>query len=148
MWAVMWSCGFVIPWLAALILFKIDRRAVLVASPCAMTISFLFNVIGFTFNFWGSNPRTQPETLFGLPVNIGLYPVLASYMLYSIRRGVPVLFAVFFSAITLTLFEGIAVFLLHYVYYGHGWNLGWTLVSYILASSLVCLYTYVVEPMT
>ncbi|QQE79576.1 hypothetical protein [Alicyclobacillus sp. SO9] len=48
------------------------------------------------------------------------------------------------SSLLLTLAEAVGV-VLQYVHYEHGWNLGWTFVSYMLAMLIVIGYIRLVS---
>lgn len=100
-----------------------------------------FNTIGFYFNFWNMKPYIQAnEAIAGMPFDFGIYPVISSFMVYTISRVSihPIYIIILFSLLT-TLFEYI-VFLLKIVSYDNNWTIGWTFISYLLAYIYIAIY--------
>lgn len=136
--------AFVIPWLLGAVLVIKQPRIVLRIAPFGATIGFLFNEIGVHFNFWRVTPLSTFDASFStLPYNLGVYPVLASFMIYLIQyqRWNAAFGIVAFSAIT-TVAEWCAV-MFGKVTYSSGWNIIWTFVSYAIAFSIGYLYEIV-----
>ncbi len=82
------------------------------------------------------------ETISALPFDIGLYPLAACLAIYwiEVKKTNHILTLITLS-ILLTGIEYIG-FILHKVQYGHGWNIGWTFVSYLIAA--ITAYGYYV----
>ncbi|OES45894.1 CBO0543 family protein [Domibacillus iocasae] len=123
---------FVIPWVIAVLHLQLkDKKLIPLIAPFASVNAFLVNGLGVDLGFWHVYPFTKPEILSTLPFNLGLYPVLACYMIYFIKKSSksPYLI-VFFIAFVTTLVEAL-FFLLGKVSYGNGWNIFWTFVSYL-----------------
>jgi hypothetical protein len=140
----MWISSFVIPWIAGVFLWKRDRNAVWLATPLAIVVALVANMMGHYFDFWHTTNPVIPDLMFELPVDIGLYPVTACLVAFLLRKGVNAWLVALLSAIFLTAAEKI-VLLLRLIYYGHGWNLGWTFISYSLTVSVVVAYVRVVS---
>lgn len=133
--------GFVIPWIAGILLWRKSPVTIYLIGPIASIVAALFNDLGYHLNFWDFTPKIEnDETLSALPLDLGLYPVMACLMIYWIFRTKRqawlklTLFALFNTALE---FVG-----LHFgkVEYKNGWNIGWTFVSYFLALLLVYFY--------
>jgi hypothetical protein len=48
-------------------------------------LAFTVNQWGFYFEFWDVTPILKDETASAIPFNLGIYPVLASFMIYLIK---------------------------------------------------------------
>lgn len=133
--------GFIIPWLIALHLARKSPKILLLFSPVGAAISFVINAFGFQLKFWDFTPLIpDDQNVSALPLNVGLYAVLGSYMIWMIhlhrKRTVLILF-LFVLCTTILEYIGILV---GKVSYGNGWNIGYTSLSYLLAFS--CVYIY------
>ncbi|MNY35870.1 hypothetical protein D3C86_1703070 [compost metagenome] len=98
----------------------------------------MINDIGYHVNFWDFTPQIEDdETISALPFDIGLYPLAGCFVIYWIdfKKKNPLLI-ILVGCIILTALEYIA-YLVGKLEYGHGWNLGWTAVSYFIALSAV-----------
>ncbi|MDU0202496.1 MULTISPECIES: CBO0543 family protein [Paenibacillus] len=133
--------GFLIPWIFGIYLYRKSRIIVFLIFPITVTISSLINDTGYHLNFWDFTPLIEnDETLSALPLDIGLYPVMAGYMIYWIRKNNRHAFLkIGFFCLATTALEYMA-FIFGKVEYSNHWNIGWTFASYILAYSLVYLY--------
>lgn len=133
--------GFLIPWIFGIYLYKKSPIIVWLFCPISATISALINDIGYHLEFWDFTPLIEnDETLSALPLDLGLYPVLASYLIYWIIKNnrYPLLKIAGICFLT-TALEFVA-FVIGKVEYGNHWNIGWTFCSYLLAYGLVYLY--------
>lgn len=133
--------GFIIPWIFGIMLHKKAPIVIYLICPIAATVSALINDIGYHLGFWDFTPKIDnDETLSALPLDLGLYPVIGSYMIYWILKSKrrPWLKIGSISLLN-TMLETIAV-LFGKAEYGNGWNIGWTFVSYVIALVLVYLY--------
>jgi hypothetical protein len=124
--------GFIIPWIFGIYLYKKNKKIILLISPFASVTAFLSNLFGFYFGFWHVTPILKEETLTVLPMCIGLYSVLGSYLIYFIQKKkiTPTVLILLFSVFT-TLFELFFV-LTGKVIYENGWNIYWTFISYLI----------------
>lgn len=133
--------GFVIPWIAGILLWRKAPVIIYLIGPIASIVAALFNDFGYHLNFWDFTPKIEnDETLSALPLDLGLYPVTASYTIYWIvitRRQAWLKLTVFALFNTTLEFTGLYF---GKVEYKNGWNIGWTFVSYCLALLLVYLY--------
>lgn len=138
--------GFVVPWVFGLLLWKKFPVVVYLICPFSATVSALFNDIGYHLSFWDFTPKIEnDETLSALPLDLGLYPIMACFMIdWIVRKKRQAWVKVTAIGAFNTALESIA---LHYgkVEYGNGWNIGWTFVSYMLALLLVYLYYRLLE---
>jgi hypothetical protein len=133
--------GFVIPWIFGIMLHRKAPIVIYLIVPVAATVSALINDVGYHLGFWDFTPKIDnDETLSALPLDLGLYPVMASFMIYWIVRSKrrPWLKIACISLFN-TVLEFIAL-MLGKAEYGNGWNIGWTFVSYAVALILVYLY--------
>lgn len=133
--------GFLIPWVFGIYLYRKSRIIVFLIFPITVTISGLINDTGYHLEFWDFTPLIEnDETLSALPLDLGLYPVMAGYMIYWIRKSNRHTFLkIGCFCLATTALEYLAL-ILGKVEYGNHWNIGWTFVSYMLAYSLVYLY--------
>lgn len=93
------------------------------------------------WGYWRVTPIYADEASFStLPFNMGVYPVMASFMVYLIekRRWSSLLALLTFTVVT-TVAELGAVWL-GKVFYGAGWNVIFTFFSYFAAYLLVYVY--------
>lgn len=134
--------GFILPWLLAYPLACKYAKLFLVMSPITAIIALLINTIGFYFDFWHFKPVLERnETISAIPLDLGLYAVLGSLMVYFLTKrlfGIPsILVFLLFVSFT-TLLEYLAL-MLERVTYTNGWHIGWTFISYSTAFFLVVL---------
>jgi hypothetical protein len=94
------------------------------------------NTTGLYFDFWNIKPEfKENETISAMPLDMGLYAVLGSLLVFSLSKRIlqlhPVVTFLAFSVFT-TFMEFLA---LHFgiVSYSNGWNIGWTFISYSIA---------------
>jgi hypothetical protein len=105
-------------------------------------ITFTINEFGFYLGFWEVLPSVNQKTLSALPFNLGLYPILASYLIYFIKRYKYPCLVLLLMTIFTTLIEMIFGYFGR-VIYSNGWNNVWTFFSYLIPYVLVfCFYTY------
>ncbi|OCT14534.1 hypothetical protein A8709_26740 [Paenibacillus pectinilyticus] len=133
--------GFIIPWIFGVFLYKKAPNIVIIIFPVSSIVSSFINAIGFHLEFWDFTPLIEDdETISALPFYIGLYPLAACSAMYwiDVKKTNPILTLVLLS-ILLTGLEYIG-FLFHKVQYGHGWNIGWTFISYLIATFAAYVY--------
>ncbi|MCI1695819.1 CBO0543 family protein [Aneurinibacillus aneurinilyticus] len=132
--------GFIIPWVFGFWLYKQDKKLILLIVPLSVTLSFIINLFGFHFGFWSFTPILKTKELSVFPLNVGLYPMLSSYLIYLIQKNkLHPYILVFIFALCTTLFEYIELFF-EKVAYGHGWNIFWTFWSYVLPYFIIYRY--------
>jgi hypothetical protein len=123
--------AFIIPFIFIIILYFKDKKILLTIAPCQSAIAYTINSIGFNFGLWDLYPFGQ-KGIVHVPFDIGIYPALSAWMIYFINcKKVTPSKAILIFAILTTGFEGYGI-LLGRVVYGHGWNIGWTFISYLV----------------
>jgi hypothetical protein len=73
--------GFIVPWIFGIILYKKEPIIVLLSVPVGITVAFILNECGSNY-FWQFKPIFRDVSLSALPLNIGFYPVLSSFLIY------------------------------------------------------------------
>lgn len=132
--------GFILPWIVAIYLIKADVRILALIAPIGSVIAFTFDVIGFSLKFWRITPFYETEVMAALPMHLGIYPILAAFMVFFIhRKGLNKFIGILGFTLLTTLFEYIGV-LIDKVHYGNSWNIFWTFFSYLVPYILVYLY--------
>lgn len=136
--------GFILPWLFCIYLIKKDMKTLLTIAPFTALVSSIINDIGVYVQWWLLVP-VHLESVSTFPFNIGLYPVWGSYMIHYIKHyRMNPFFMVIAVAFLLTLIES-SLMLFDRLFYGNGWNLLWTLVSYLVTYALVYGYFHVLQ---
>lgn len=132
--------GFALPWIFGFWLYRKNKVIVATISPFTAVIATKVNVILIQLDFYHIIPIFKDtESLSAIPFEVGLYPVLASWMTYLIwKKGHPFLQIVIFSLLT-TFIELLGVLYGKVLYY-NGWNLFWTFWSYFIPYISVYLY--------
>ena len=133
--------GFFLPWVTVgIYIYKRDKRILLLIFPISALVAFITNELGFYFEFWNLTPILKEESMSALPMNLGIFPLLACCLIYLIksRNWNPILLILLFSLLT-TCLEFIGVITGKVIYMNH-WNLGWTFVSYLIAYILEFWY--------
>lgn len=132
--------GFLIPWIFCIMLYLKDKKVILTIAPFTSALCYLINTWGFYMNFWKVHPF-QYHIYSSVTFNMGLYPVLGSYLVYLIqkKRMNPYLLILIVTIFT-TILEGLA-FLFGLVIYTNGWNIIYTFISYLIPYSL-CYWFY------
>ncbi len=132
--------GFIIPWIFGVILLIKDWNMMVLIFPFAGMISFFVNTLGFYY-FWDLKPVFKREqSLSRLPIEIGLYPILACYLIYYVRStSIHSAILIVIFALFTTVLEYLAV-IRGKVIYRNGWNIYFTLLSYLGPYILVYFY--------
>lgn len=132
--------GFIIPWIFGIWLFQKHKAIVATIAPFTAVIATKVNMILIFLDFYHLTPVYEhEESLSTIPFDIGLYAVLASWMVYLIwKKGKPLLFIFLFGVLT-TLIEWIGILFGKVLYY-NGWTLFLTFWSYFIPYSLVFFY--------
>lgn len=128
---------FIIPWILGIYLIQRDNKLLIMYGPIASAIAFIHNEIGLHFEWWSLHPKDM-ELMIALISNIGVYPVSGCFMLYFLRQNKAYLSVFIFAAILTTLVYTFS--LLNKVQFHHGWNIGWTFLSYLTANTLLYFY--------
>lgn len=123
---------FIIPWIFGIVLYFLDKKTLLIIAPFFGLIAYTVNEFGFHLNYWRLLPLNINDDITSLTANVGLYPIIASYLIYFIRKKEEkaYLIILLFTFLT-TVLEYMGV-LIHAVKYSNGWNVGWTFVSYLI----------------
>jgi len=126
--------GFILPWIAGAYVIKRDAKFVLIVSIIASLLSFIFNDIGYYMDWWYVTPIKYDNLSF-IPFNLGIFSVIAVFMVFLIKRYDKVWFYIVIFSVGKTILEGVLVFC-GKVVYGNGWNLGYTFISYFAACTI------------
>ncbi|MMZ56955.1 hypothetical protein D1872_188670 [compost metagenome] len=135
--------GFIIPWIFGMWLYKKDKKIVLIIAPLGSVLSYTFNLLGHHLELWSFKPILKTKQLSAFPLDIGLYPVISSYLIYLVQKRVanPYLILLIFSLVTTFLEYSALVF--GGVSYNHDWNIFWTFWSYALPYFII--YRFYIE---
>ncbi|WP_251529870.1 CBO0543 family protein [Metabacillus litoralis] len=132
--------GLVLPWTVAIFhLYKKERTIIPLIGSFFSVIAFIVNEFGFYCGFWRIAPFFDQKTLSALPFNLGMYPILASYLIYFIKKTKKPYLMTFFISIFTTFLE-LTLVLSEKVIYSNGWNIIWTFFSYLIP--YIWLYWY------
>jgi hypothetical protein len=138
--------GFIIPWLVALYLVRKSPKTLLLIYPISGLLSMAINSLGFQMRFWDFTPLIpNDESVSALPLDLGLYPIIACFMIRTImlhRNKTALILFLFVLFTTLLEYMGL---LIGKVSYGNGWNIGFTFLSYLLALGCVYIYFRILE---
>ncbi|MFD2087856.1 CBO0543 family protein [Brevibacillus brevis] len=131
---------FLIPWILGAWLYTKNDKIVLTIAPTFSVLSFVVNHLGVQAGYWEIVPVLENKSFSGLFYDTGIYPVLATLLVYLIhrRRLNPFILIVLITSGT-TFLESIGYYFGR-VLYANGWNFGWTFVSYLIPFSLTYLY--------
>ncbi|MCA0756348.1 hypothetical protein KP806_14940 [Paenibacillus sp. N4] len=140
-------CGFIVPWLfGGIYLARKSPLVLLLIFPAGSIISSLINALGFHLKFWDFTPLIpNDESISALPLDIGMYPLLACFMIRTIiqkRKKTALVFFLFVFSTTVLEYIGTII---GKVSYGHGWNVGFTFLSYCVGFGTVFLYFKLLE---
>lgn len=133
--------GFLLPWLIlGIYIYKRDKRILIVIFPIGALLAFIIDEVGFYFEFWSVTPILKEKNMSALPMDLGIYPLMACYLIYLINSKPwnPLLLIILVSGFT-TVLEFLGV-ITGKVVYMNGWNIGWTFVSYFIPYALVVWY--------
>lgn len=122
--------GFIIPWFFGIILYKKDKKTLLVIAPFMSVWGFILNTALFYLNFNRIVPLINDD-ITTMTLNLGLYPILGCYLIYyiQIKKTSPYIIILIFTFMT-TAAEYLGL-MFGLVTYDNGWNIGWTFLSYI-----------------
>lgn len=138
------SLGFIIPWLFGCYLLKNDMKTIITIGPIASLIAFAVNDLGVHIQWWSHEPsHLGSVSLF--TSNVGLFPIVACFMIHFIKlhQG-KYKVVIFISTVLLSALEGVSL-VLNKVNYTNGWNFGWTFISYIVSLSIVYRYNLLLK---
>lgn len=125
---------FIIPWTIGILhLHRKDKKLIPVIGSFASVTTYIINEAWFYFEFGEIYPFPDQKTLSALPFNIGLYPIVGSYMIFFVKKNKYSYLIVFLTALFLTLAE-FAFLLKGCVVYTNGWNIYWTYLAYLSAT--------------
>lgn len=131
--------GLIIPWLFGLKLYFKDRNLFLITMPFSSSLALVINAWGFNKDYWNLFPF-ELQHISDLPFNIGLYPIIAVYMLCIIRKIKLNPYIIILSTALLTTFLEFLGLLTGRVFYANGWNIIYTFFSYLLPYVLTYYY--------
>ncbi|WP_279626114.1 CBO0543 family protein [Halobacillus dabanensis] len=132
--------AFVLPWTFGILhLYRKDKKVIPLIGSIFSIMAFIINEMGLYFGFWEVAPFPKQKTLSVIPFNMGVYPILASYLIFFIKcKGNPYIIILLMTLFT-TALECIYV-LLGRVVYGNGWNLLYTFISYLIPYIIIYQY--------
>lgn len=133
--------AFVLPWIVGIWLYKQNKKLFFLMFPFFSMVAFTVNQFGFWLGFWDVKPIYKENPSFSsLPFDLGLYPILVCLMIYFIndKKKHPFLMILSF-VVVVTVLEFI-YFSLGKVIYGNGWNMYWTVLSYLVPTILTYFY--------
>ena len=138
--------GFVVPWTICIIhLYKKEKLLLLLVAPFFSVVTYTINTFGFYFGFWEVIPFPTQKNLASLPFDLGIFPILASYLTFFIRKIKKPYFIVFLMTLFTTFLELIFVYFGR-VIYGNGWNIYLTFFSYLFPYFFVYgYYKYLIK---
>ncbi|EJS46582.1 hypothetical protein CN445_30630 [Bacillus cereus] len=132
--------AFVLPWAVGILhLYKKERRIIPLIGSFVCVVAFVVNEFGLYCGFWKIAPFFDQKTWSALPFNIGIYPILASYLIFFIKKTKRPYLMVFFISLFTTFLE-MTLVLSGKIVYGNGWNIIWTFFSYIIPYMWVYWY--------
>ena len=126
------TLGFIIPWIFGVRLYFKEKKAILIVVPFMSMCAYFLSEILFHLKLFALAPLQITDDYTTMSLNVGLYPLLAAYLIYFINLNkLPryMLFIIFAFVPTMAEYLGL-VFKI--VTYDNGWNLGWTFLSYII----------------
>ena len=131
---------FLLPWIIGIIhLYKRDKILLFLFAPINSVVSYTIETFAFYFGFWEVFPFPNQKNLATLPFDLGIYPILACYLIFFIRRMKKPYFVLLLMTLFTTFFEWILVYFGR-VRYGNGWNIYFTFFSYLLPYIFVYWY--------
>ncbi|TDX93495.1 UNVERIFIED_CONTAM: hypothetical protein BJ099_12530 [Lysinibacillus xylanilyticus] len=78
------SFPFLIPWIIFILhLYKKDKLLLYLFAPFFSIVAIIINTLGFYFGFWEVLPFPNQKILASLPFDLGIYPVLACYLILT-----------------------------------------------------------------
>ncbi|GLX71200.1 CBO0543 family protein [Paenibacillus glycanilyticus] len=136
--------GFIVPWLIFLVApIPNKTKLVIRVLPISSLMAFLLNDFFVKHGYWLVKPVFEAnESYSAIPFNLGLYPVWGIFLIYFIekkRNWSPVLWIGTWS-VGISFAEYLLV-AAGRVIYDNGWHIYWTFVSYLVAFSVVYLYS-------
>lgn len=131
---------FLIPWIICILhLYKKEKMLVFLIAPFFSVVAYSVNAFGFYFGFWEVLPFPSQKNYATLPFELGIYPVLACYLIYFIKIINKPYVVLFLMTLFITLLELVFVYFGR-VIYGNGWNIYHTFFSYLLPYLLAYWY--------
>jgi len=132
--------GFVVPWAICIMhLYKKEKLLLFLVAPFSSIVAYTINTFGFSFGFWEVIPFPNQKNLASLPFDLGIFPVLASYLIFFIRKIKKPYFVVLLMTLFTTFLELIFVYFGR-VIYGNDWNIYFTFFAYLFAYLFVYGY--------
>ncbi|WP_124051436.1 CBO0543 family protein [Priestia endophytica] len=132
--------AFILPWIVGILhLYRKDKKIIPLIGSFFCIIAFVVNEFGFYYGFWKVAPFFDQKTLSALPFNLGLYPMLASYLIFFVKKTQRPYLMIFFISLFTTFLE-MTLVLSGKVVYGNNWNNIWTFFSYFISYMWVYWY--------
>lgn len=126
--------GFILPWVLGFYLFRNQTMLFIIFYPMGSATSFLINEIGSTY-FW-----KMDKVLALIWYDLGLYPIACCLFICGILlKKMSTLITLLVFTLGTNFLELLTV-LLGKLEYQNGWNIYWSIVSYLLAYLIVYGY--------
>ncbi|WP_018922451.1 hypothetical protein [Salsuginibacillus kocurii] len=127
--------GFLLPWLLiGSWLVRKDKQLICKMVPFGVLLSFVLNFWGDCRRYWLVYPKVKRgQFLTVMPFNLGLFPLLASLLVYCVQQSRnigPFSWIMGFTCFT-TVLEFMFVLAKRAVY-GNGWDLNKTFFTYLI----------------
>jgi len=133
--------GFFLPWCFGIYLVKKSPKTIIQIYPIVAFVSMVINNFGYKYEFWVFKPVVPSnESFSALPFDLGLYPILGSFMIWMINKHRKKTLLLLLIYVTGTTALEFIILIIGKVSYGNGWNIGYTFLSYLLAFTCVYLY--------
>lgn len=124
--------GFIFPWISGVVFYFKNRKVLFIIAPFQSVIAYTINSIAMFYNFWSIYPHEYGK-FSTMPYDLGLYPILSVYLIHFINKSKinPYILIIIATSFT-TLLEWFGILTGRLVYF-NGWNLFWTLISYLIS---------------
>ncbi|TDL34837.1 hypothetical protein E2R51_03700 [Jeotgalibacillus sp. S-D1] len=130
---------FILPWLIALFVIRIDIKIILVIAPFAAIAANILNTITVEYNWVDVTPYTFETNFESIPMVLGIIPVFSSIFISIVINSQNDFRWFLVFSIVNTLIEWIFLWL-GLARYTNGWNIGWTFVVYLVGYGSVYGY--------
>lgn len=128
----MWTnvlLGLIVPWVIAAFFIKNNQLILATIYPFVSMLAFTFDILFVNLSFYEVEPGLEHGLVVSIPFNLGIFPVAGFLLLVLIHRFKRDFLIILLAAAFMTVLEWIGV-AANNVHYHHGWNIGWTYLSY------------------
>lgn len=135
---------FILPWLIALFVIKIDIKIILMIAPFAAIAANILNTITIEYNWVDVSPYTFATNFESIPMVLGIIPVFSSVFISIVVNSNNDFRWFLIFSIGNTLIEWLFLWL-GLVRYSNGWNIAWTFVVYLAGYGSVYGYNKLLQ---